>query len=375
MLRFSLLAAAIAIIGLLYYVARGEMSETSHSDIKADETLVFFRTAAWLDENTNTWHVPIHGWIYEPQDSVVRKATFAEALKRKFDLTVDESSEANFSRRLNLLIADNERGKQIVIEIAGRTHKLPPSAENGHFETTLQIPQPEVDTHAQDSRLSFAALTKDDESRTFTGEVLLVAPEGKSVISDIDDTVKVSDVTDRRSLLEHTFLLDFYAAPGMPELYREWAKNDVSFHFVSSSPWQLYEPLVDFLDSEGFPSATLDLKAMRFRDETLLDLFKKGTETKPQIIAGILDRYPARQFILVGDSGEQDPEVYAGIFREYPEQIAKIFIRNVSGESADNERFRSVFEGIAEERWQLDVRVKNHEPATDEETEHVEAPH
>ena len=83
-------------------------------------------------------------------------------------------------------------------------------------------------------------------------------------------------------------------------------------------------------DGSGFPWATFNLKAVRFRDETLLDLFKKGTETKPLIIKGILDRYPGRTFILVGDSGEQDPEVYAALLREYPNQVLQAYIRNVA---------------------------------------------
>ena len=173
------------------------------------------------------------------------------------------------------------------------------------------------------------------------------------MISDIDDTVKISNVTDRKSLLEHTFLLDFVAAPGMAELYRNWAADDVGFHFVSSSPWHLYEPLSEFLDSSGFPAATFSLKSVRFRDETLFDLFKKGTETKPAAIRKILDRYPGRKFVLVGDSGEQDPEVYAALLRERPEQILRVYIRNVTQESADNERFGEVFESIDPDRWQL----------------------
>ena len=92
---------------------------------------------------------------------------------------------------------------------------------------------------------------------------------------------------------------------------------------------------------------------VRFRDETLVDLFKKGTETKPAAIEKILDRYPDREFVLVGDSGEQDPEVYAYLLRNRPDQILKIYIRNVTQESADNERFATVFEDIDSDRWQL----------------------
>ena len=324
------------------------------SDIKADESVVFFRTSGWFDDARQEWHLPVRGWIYEPEDSVARRAAFEKILEETYELSANEETQDNLSRRLNLLIADNERGKGIVISIAGDTYELPPSAENGHFGTTLVISAADAAKHSVDGLIAYNAVTAEDEAREFAGAVRLVAPEGISIISDIDDTVKVSRVTDRRELLEHTFLLDFVAAPGMAELYRDWSgREDIAFHFVSSSPWQLYEPLSEFLDQHGFPWATFSLKAVRFRDETLLDLFKKGTETKPLAIAEILDRYPDRQFILVGDSGEQDPEVYAAMMRDRPGQIAGVYIRNVTGERAGDERFRALFADIDPDRWRL----------------------
>jgi len=326
---------------------------TATSDLAQDETLVFFRTAGWLDEDAQEWHLPIHGWIYEPADSAARRALFETILEKKFDLVVDEDNEANFSERLNLLIADNERGKKIVIEMAGRVHELPASSENGHFEAILRVPEAEIAGFVAAGRLPYSAVTSESEGRAFDGEIGLVTPVGLSIVSDIDDTVKISNVTDHKQLLESAFLLDFTAAPGMASLYSHWAAQDASFHFVSSSPWQLYTPLQEFLDDSGFPWATFNLKAVRFRDETLFDLFRKGTETKPPAIKAVLDRYPGRTFILVGDSGEQDPEVYAALLREYPDQVAEVYIRNVTQATTDDERFATLFSGIDPKRWHL----------------------
>ncbi len=323
------------------------------SEIQPDETVIFFRTAGWFDDEAREWHLPVHGWIYEPEDSFARKAAFEKILEETFDLSVTEQNEGNFARRLNLLIADNERGKRIVVNLAGRNHELPASAQNGHFEQTIVISEAEAAAHAKGGLIHYAAVTGAGESRRFAGTVRLLQPGGLSVISDIDDTVKISRVGDRKALLEHTFLLDFAAAPGMAQRYREWSADVSGFHFVSSSPWQLYGPLAEFLDQNRFPWAAFSLKAVRFRDETLLDLFKEGTETKPLAIERILDRYPGRQFVLVGDNGEQDPEVYAALMRSRPGQVVRIFIRNVTGERADDERYTSAFGGIDPTRWQL----------------------
>ena len=353
MRRLALIYTLLRFTGSNAGSATTQESSGPYSDIAADETLVFFHTAGWLDEKRQEWQLPVHGWVFEPEDSIARRKVFERILEQKFDLLVNDGNEANFERRLNLLIADNERGKKIVVELAGRVHELPTSAENGHFSTILSIPASELTDFIEKGRLPYSAVTKPGESRQFGGEIRLVGPTGLSIVSDIDDTAKISNVTDRKLLLEYTFLRDFAPAPGMADLYAQWASQDASFHFVSSSPWQLYAPLEEFLEASDFPWATFSLKAVRFRDETLFDLFKEGTETKPAAIKAILQNYPGRKFILVGDSGEQDPEVYAELMREFPEQIIEIYIRNVTGAASDDERFSAVFSGIAADRWHL----------------------
>ena len=351
--KIFLTCISIALVGCDFDATRSDSSAEIYSDIRPDEFVVFFRTDAWLDKANQEWHVPIHGWIYENDDSAARKALFSAVLKNEYELAPDDLTRANFTRRFNLIIADNERGKRIVVDIAGRTYVMPASAENGQFETTLIIPAADIDRNADGNVIRYSAVTSGSEVRPFAGETLLLDSTGLSIISDIDDTVKISNVNDRRSLLENTFLLDFSAVPGMSQLYNEWSAKGASLHFVSSSPWQLYSPLQEFLDESRFPWSTLSLKSIRFRDETLLDLFKKGTETKPAAIEKLLDAYSDRKFVLVGDSGEHDPEVYAALMRKFPRQILMVYIRNVTQESEDNERFSTVFENIRKSRWQL----------------------
>ena len=348
-----LFCIAIIVSVLAFQGAGAEGQVLRYSDIRADEQLVFFRTSAWLDEERQEWHLPIHGWIYEPESSLLRKSLFKTVLEEEYDLEIDADAEANFSRRLELMIADSERAKSIVVSLAGRDFTLPPSTANGQIITTLVMPIAELEAHIENGRVGFSAATRATDSREFFGEVLLVDPVGFGIISDIDDTVKISEVVDRTKLLEHSFLLDFAAVPGMADVYNKWSNADTSLHFVSSSPWQFYSPLSEFLERAGFSNFVFRLKPVRFRDQTLFDLFKKGTETKPKVIEKILETYPQRQFVLVGDSGEHDPEVYALIARKYPSQVLRIFIRNVTGETPVNARFRQVFEGLDDDLWRL----------------------
>ncbi len=323
------------------------------SDLKKDETLVFFNTSAWYDGQTEQWYVPIHGWVYEPEDSKVRKSLIAKALETAYDLKITPKNKGYFAQRVNLLLADNERGKSIVIRFADRTYALPKSKSNGHFSRLLVVDDNIIKQARTKNKLLYQAVLKNNDSRVYTGQVNLVSPSGWSIISDIDDTVKISEVTERKKLMNHTFYQEFEAVSGMAKLYNKWLQSEGALHFVSSSPWQLYPELAEFIDQAQFPSADYGLKSFRFKDSSLLNLFAKSTETKPPQIIQQLKRYPQRKFILVGDSGELDPEIYAKIQQQYPTQIKQILIRNVTDESPNSLRFQTLFKDLDPDLWQL----------------------
>jgi phosphatidate phosphatase APP1 len=139
----------------------------------------------------------------------------------------------------------------------------------------------------------------------------------------------------------------------MAGLYQRWAADGAAFHYVSSSPWQLYEPLAQFARDAGFPEGVFHMKKVRLKDRSILRLFDDPFDTKPPVIRELLERYPHRRFILVGDSGEKDPEVYGAIARQFPEQVMAIYIRDVTGEDASAQRYRAAFRDTAPETWRV----------------------
>jgi phosphatidate phosphatase APP1 len=157
------------------------------------------------------------------------------------------------------------------------------------------------------------------------------------VISDIDDTIKISQVTDKTALLANTFLKPFQAAPEMALAYDRLAAAGAVIHYVSSSPWQLYPALKDFMAEAGFPQGSV----------------QSSRETKPPVIEALLAAYPKRGFILIGDSGEVDPEIYGAVARDHPGQIRHIYIRKVTPEAADDERYRAAFADLPVSLWTL----------------------
>jgi len=339
-------------VSVICMIMSGIGSQLMASTIKDDEIVVFFNSDAYLDKSHKYWHVPIHAWVNEPEDSFFRAKVFAAFLDAKYGLEVDDNNKPYFSKRTNLLIADNERGKEVVIELAGNRYQLNKTRENGQSITKIKIPVEKLSPIKDGDIVEFHAILSAKDNRRFIGQVKFVYPEGLSVISDIDDTVKVTQVTDHRAMFENTFYKPFSAVPGMASLYQTWSQRGVNVHFVSSSPWQLYTELAGFMQSAGFPWSSFSLKSVRFRDETLMNLFKKGIETKPKQIEPILNAYPNRQFILVGDSGEEDPEVYAAITKKYPGQIKRVYIRSVNNFEKDKLRMEKLFKNLLSSEFQ-----------------------
>lgn len=345
------IASIVGLLGSAISFKHGFAGSKSVSNIGRDEHVVFFTTHSWYDSHSKTWNVPIHGWVYELESRPIVRAMFGELLDRKYGLKRNSATESNFSYRTRLLTADNERGKRIVIKLLGRDYVLPKSEPNGHFKSVIAIPASELDVKASD-QIRFDLVLRPNDARLYSGKSLLINARGMSIISDIDDTVKLSYVTDHKKLFESSFFKDFAPVEGMPKLYNGWQQQGAKFHYVSSSPWQLYEPLQAFMHEHGFPEATFSLKMVRFKDQTFFNLFKSATKTKPQAIESILKHYPERQFILLGDSGEKDAQVYAQIANDHPEKITKIYIRNINGSADLNEFYETVFDGLPRSLWQ-----------------------
>ncbi len=187
---------------------------------------------------------------------------------------------------------------------------------------------------------------------------LRVPPTGVSLVTDIDDTIKDSHVLDWRELLLNTFVRPFAAVGGMAARYREFAAANPDFrvHYVSGSPHQLHAPLSEFLQVERFPGGSLHLRDIDIGREIFGE---KNAETggtrghKLKTIRRLMTDFPARRFVLIGDSGEQDPEIYATLAREHPDRVLAIWIRDVTGQSSEHARYRKAFAGVDAARWRL----------------------
>jgi phosphatidate phosphatase APP1 len=315
------------------------------TNLKTDETVLLFPTNAIFDPQNNRWQLNIHGWVFEPErDSLVRNGLI-KSLAQLVDADDDTAEGKRFARRTAMFLVDNEGDKNIVLSAAGQNFAAPTTGPNGHFQFTASLPSGK--SRCKDW-LTVKVKTNKGDKRQLSGQVQCLANAGISVISDIDDTIKDSNVLDKKALMQNTFLKKFRAVQGMSTLYQKWHQQGYQFHYVSSSPWQLYPALSTFIDDQSFPRGSMHLKLIRVKDESIHNLFATPEQGKIPVIKELLNSYPQRRFILVGDSGEKDPDIYARLARQYPDRIVKIYIHNVTNDKA---RIATIFKGLPRRQW------------------------
>ena len=193
-----------------------------------------------------------------------------------------------------------------------------------------------------------------DTARPVTTSGLVLVPPTTArfgVISDLDDTVIRTDATRLLPMLRRTFLQNARTRlpfAGVAEFYGGLHLGDDGSEanpvfYVSSSPWNLYPVLTEFLEFQTIPLGPLMLRDWGLSDRGVLPL--GHGEHKLGAIRQILDTYPDLPFILIGDSGQEDPEIYRDVVHQYRGRIHAVYIRNVTSDPA---RARAIGE-LAEE--------------------------
>jgi len=322
------------------------------TNLTNDETVVLFPSLGHLSPDGDTWHVQVHGEVFSKQTTVgLAKRFLLRMLKRAMRAPDAEFGTPIFQQRIARWLASDERGKRIAIKIGGRVHVLPKkSRRNGHFFGTLRLTPQDVAAFQATSKsqqpLQLEVCGASGEPLLVQGQAYLLGQQGVSVISDIDDTIKHSHVACKRTLLRNTFLKRYEPVAGMAEVYQQWAEAGAAFHYVSSCPWQLYGEIADYFAEAGFPSGSFHLRSFRLRDHLIRRLLMMRRSGKAKIIFRILSTFPHRKFILVGDSGEHDPEIYGEAARRFPGQVERILIRRIGTCSDRSERYEKAFRGV-----------------------------
>lgn len=270
---------------------------------------------------------------------------------------------------------------------------IKPATSRGHSANTIMsVKENEISVSKKGMAPSFTMkvavpLSADGSMLMSTSVVVTVLKEKSNimVISDIDDTIKVSDISGSLTqIVSAAFLQPYRAVTGMPELFQNWVTQagqlhmPISFHYISGAPWKMIPVYKQqFFDELGFPPGTALFKSRligtprpvvnskthslhRFsipkHTKTSPKAQKSGTyHHKMRSIQNLLGSTDGNDVttLLVGDSTEYDPEIYADIVRLYgwktddqddPGKIGCVFINAITPlkQSAPNSRKTSV---------------------------------
>lgn len=209
--------------------------------------------------------------------------------------------------------------------------------EEGYYILNIELPTPSLHkTLWQPLKIELLdAPVPFDGTIVTTGEILTPIPDTQiGIISDMDDTVIKTDVVSKSRMLYHTFFHNAYsrlAFKGVAAFY--WAlrkgmdgeQNNPVF-YVSNSPWNLYDLLEDFLDHNDIPKGPIFLRDFGMHKNEQAIKYKTHKHNE---VLRILLSYPNLKFILIGDSGEKDLNIYLEVARAFPNRIAAIYIRKV----------------------------------------------
>lgn len=237
---------------------------------------------------------------------------------------------ANLWRSLRSFRVDEEKRIPLLLTLGGHTWELG-SDDDGYFtlrgETPAQAAPGWQTLHVEVASVAIR-----------TDYPLLIVPDGEvlGIISDVDDTVVVSDVADRSRLLAHTFLENYLqrrAIPGVADFYRSIAARNAlpdatPVIYLTATPRHLLPSLTAFLEHSGFPPGPI--LAKKVTDGAGGDPLLDQERYKLARIEAILADLPEVRFVLSGDDGERDPEVFQAIRERHPLRIDAVYIRKVN---------------------------------------------
>ncbi len=227
-------------------------------------------------------------------------------------------------KNVRQLTAFNRAGAAVEVTFLGRTAKAT-SGHDGEFEVAIAAgPGEPFPPGPQPVAVATAGVTVQG--------VVYVVPASAPflLVSDLDDTLAVTNVKSARGLVTAALFQDGEtqpAVPGMSAFYHCLAARS-PLAVVSGSPIQYAPRVARFLEKNGFPPAALYLRNLGL---------KTLSGYKEPVLRILAERF-TQPFVLVGDSGEKDPEIYAAFAKEHPGRVLRIYVRR-AGEPGPPTRF------------------------------------
>jgi len=260
---------------------------------------------------------------------------------------------------LKLAVSRRLPGCRLRISCAGtvtETH----SDSHGHFSVSLRVTDQEVHTPWQSYRVELLEPTG-PEPVAAEGVVLIAGEKAKRiVVSDIDDTIIYTGVANKAMMLWRLFAHSARKKipfPGIDAFFRGLhggadGREANPLIYVSRSPWSIYPVLEEFFEMHQFPSGPV-LQLREWGVTWRHPWPRRARSHKARLLTRISEMYPAHRFLLIGDSGQRDPELYRDFASHHPGRIDAVYLRDVGS----NERRTRELAKIADTLAELEVPV------------------
>lgn len=277
-------------------------------------------------------HVLDDRLLYEPEAGDSKRKNIRAMISRYFSTAVPEAT--------------------VEVEFSGQFREVH-TDERGHFALDLSLPEPLSEGWHPVTFRVHNPLEEGAEKLRRDSEVYVSNGKHRyGVISDVDDTILVSHAT--QALRKLRLILTKNAKtrlpfPGVPAFYRALCDNqaggaDNPIFFISSSEWNLYDFLVDFCQTKGIPKGVFLLQNLK---SGLRDFLRTGGGThrhKLEKAIHLLEVFPETSFILIGDSGQHDAQLYAELADAYPDRVLAVYIRDVT-KNKNSETIHNLYRG------------------------------
>lgn len=265
-----------------------------------------------------------------------------------------DSVWVNLASMIQRFESDEVPFARVRVRFPGGEHVVT-ADEEGYFEAWVE-PRPELPAARLWHELALELVDAREGDAAAAVAPVMVPPASAAfgVLSDLDDTVVRTDATSVVRMARNTFLGNARTRvpfPGVAAFYRalQAGTGDVGFNpvfYVSSSPWNLHDLLSDFLTIQKIPVGPLMLRDWGLTPGEGLPR-GHGTHKLAQI-RRVMDLFPSLPFLLIGDSGQEDPEIYHRVVHDYPDRVLAVYIRNVTPRPERAEAIRKLAAEVQE---------------------------
>lgn len=317
----------------------------------------------WTDEG---WNVRFHGNVYkQPNTSTEKLNELADVFLIGEDIEDLPEDQQENARNLTASIFVLQQGDVNVSTI----HLEPARGMNGSSQSgggEQEVNMPYNTTFLGDFDefipIELNGLTPGNETSEIqqlntyvegatlgNATAYLVPPTGITILSDIDDILRVTKIWDPKEGLLNSFARNFQPWENMPEIYANWSRSipNAHFHYISTTPEQVSRAYMQYIYSD-YPAGSFDTRPLNFSDVSATLAIRK------HLLDQVFETFPERKFVLVADTSNPDiMKDYPQMAHDFPDQVQCILLRNVTAtdESDEFPYDTSKFEGLEQNKY------------------------